>query len=464
MSTVEGSRQRLCGLFDRRAFLRLGAFGGLGLSLPQYLEGADKPNNADSSFGRARRCILLFLAGGPSQLDTWDPKPLAPLRIRGEFSPIATSVPGIEFSELFPQIARQADKLCVVRSVTHGDTTHTSAGYTMLTGVPHPLANTPNAALIRPNANDHPHVGSILTKVRTRRTGAPVFAALPEVTKDAAVNEIPGQNGGFLGNVAAPFRIEGNAARTGFQRPEILPSEGVTGERMEDRRLLRDALGRRLAGADSGKLGQMDVWYEQAFDLLHSAALCRAFEVDQEPPALRQAYGSHLFGQGCLLARRLVEAGVGLVTVYWHYEGPDDSPVWDTHQNNFRHLRTRLAPPTDRALAALLNDLATRGLLHDTLLVCLGEFGRTPLVNAFAGRDHWAAVQSILLAGAGIPAGSVYGASDRDGGQPAKNPVAPADLTATILHLLGVRGDLELVDLTGRPLRACTGAPVAGLI
>jgi arylsulfatase A-like enzyme len=207
----------------------------------------------------------------------------------------------------------------------------------------------------------------------------------------------------------------------------------------------------------------MQPWYRQAFDTIRSREVAEAFAIEREPARLRERYGRGLFGQGCLLARRLLEAGVGLVTVYWHYEGPDDSPVWDTHWNNFTHLRQRLAPPTDQAVAAVLDDLHQRGLLDDTLVICMGEFGRTPRINNMAGRDHWSSLQTILLAGAGIRSGIVHGSSDRQGGVPASDPVVPADLTATFLHLLGVPADLEFTDRLQRPLRACTGSVVPGL-
>jgi arylsulfatase A-like enzyme len=196
---------------------------------------------------------------------------------------------------------------------------------------------------------------------------------------------------------------------------------------------------------------------------VRSPAIRQAFDLGREPDRMREAYGRHLFGQGCLLARRLLEAGMALVSVYWHYEGPDDSPVWDTHQNNFKHLRERLVPPTDAALAALLADLSGRGLLDETLIVCMGEFGRTPRVNAKGGRDHWSAVQSVALAGGGIR-GGVYGASDKLGAYPADQPVTPPDLAATLLHLLGVPPELEIRDRTDRPLRACQGTAVRGLL
>jgi hypothetical protein len=464
MLTLRGRAHRVWDRVSRRAFLHVGAIGTLGLTLPTLLRAGTLRPVPGSAFGRARRCVLLFLTGGPPHLDTFDPKPDAPAEIRGELRPIATSVPGTRFGELCPRLARQADKLCVVRAVTHTDTVHTSAGYTMLTGVPHPLRNTAAGATnVRPTANDHPHLGSLLDGVRPPRGAVPTFAALPEVIKDAAVNEFPGQGGGFLGKVHDPFRIEADA--DGFRPPDVALPDDMTPGRLHERRLLLEQsrrAGPTLTGPAS--LGDLDRFYQRAFDLIGSAAVRRAFELGREPDQLRTAYGSHRFGQGCLLARRLLEAGVALVTVYWHYEGPDDSPVWDTHQNNFAHLRNRLAPPADRAIACLLDDLVQRGLLADTLVVCMGEFGRSPKINPQAGRDHWPHVQSVLLAGAGIPAGCAYGASDRHGAYPADSPVTPADLAATILHLLGVPPQVELRDRTGRPFLAYAGELVRALL
>jgi hypothetical protein len=450
---------------SRRDFLRVGGLGSFGLALPSLLRAsAGAANRASRSFGRARRCVLLFLTGGPPQLDTWDLKPAAPERVRGELRPIATTVPGLHVSELFPRLAQRAGRLCVVRSVTHGDRTHTSAGYTMLTGVPHPAANARSAANIRPGPDDHPHVGSLVALARPGRGGVPTFASLPEVIKDAAVNTFPGQDGGLLGSRYAPFRVEANAERTGFLPSELVLPADVPLERLAGRQGLLGRLDRAARWADAGAAQDRDAWGQKALDLIRSPGVRRALDLRREPAALRERYGRHLFGQGCLLARRLLEAGVALVTVYWHYEGPDDSPVWDTHENNFAHLRRRLMPPTDEAFAALLDDLSARGLLDDTLVVCLGEFGRSPLVNRKAGRDHWSAAASVVLAGAGLPAGCAYGATDRDGAYPADRPVSPADLTATLLHLLGVPADLEVRDRAGRPLRACQGSPITGLV
>lgn len=449
--------------YSRRTLLRLGAVGGL--LLPAFLKakGAEQPTGGlrtplrDTSFGRAKRCIVLFLTGGVPQHDTFDPKPDAPKEIRGEFKPIETNVPGIRLAELCTDLAKQADKFRIVRSVTHTDTVHTSAGYTMLTGVGLRVAHAKTATDIQPAGADHPHIGSLVAKVRPPASG-PAFVSLPEIIKDAGVNEFPGQGAGLMGRRFDPFRIEGDPKTGQFRLPDVELPADMPDTRLEDRRKLLAKLDR------PGHTPDRDAFNDRAYDLIRSPAVHKALKLDREPEATREAYGSHLFGQGCLLGRRLLEAGVPLVTVYWHYEGPDDSPVWDTHENNFRHLRTRLIPPTDRAVACLLADLADRGLLADTLVVVMGEFGRSPRINKNAGRDHWPQVQSILLAGAGIGGGTVYGASDRTGGLPADSPVSPTDLTATFLHLLGIPSDVEIHDAAGRPYRACHGTPVRGLL
>jgi hypothetical protein len=334
----------------------------------------------------------------------------------------------------------------------------------MLTGRRHPAANSGGAGP-KPAATDYPHWGSLLARLSPQAGGAPVFAALPEVIKDAAVNEVPGQGAGFLGRRYDPFRIDGDAKTGQFRPPAILLPEDVTAGRLAERRILAERLDAAYRAADRrAEIGSLDAFRQQAQDLLSAPAVRRAFALDQESPTIREAYGPHFFGQGCLLARRLLEAGVRLATVYWHYEGPDDSPVWDTHENNFPHLRSRLAPPTDVAVSALFDDLAARGLLDETLVIVMGEFGRSPRINGKGGREHWPQVQSILLAGAGVAAGTVYGSSDSQGGYPAELPVSPADLTATFLHLLGVPPATELTDNTGRPFTASEGSVVRGVL
>ena len=464
MFRVLGSPTKLCDGLGRRDFLRIGSLGAAGLALPDLLSQQSRAGEQKGSFGRAKRCLLLFLTGGPPQVDLWDMKPSAPAEIRGELKPIATNVAGIQISELMPSLAKVADKFCILRSLTHHDTVHTSAGYTLLTGFDHLQANAKTATDIKPRPDDHPHLGSLLSLARPSASGTPVFVSLPEIIKDAAVNEFPGQGGGFLGRGFDPLRIETAADKKSFRLPDIVLPPDITPARLAERRLLQtafnrgaDIAGQRAASAD------LDANYARALDLLRSAGMHQAFDLTAEPATIRAAYGEHLFGQGCLLGRRLLEAGVSLVTVYWHYEGPDDSPVWDTHENNFPHLRQRLVPPADAAIAAVLRDLSDRGLLDETLVVVLGEFGRSPKVNGKGGRDHWPHAQSILLAGAGIQGGSIYGSTDPQGGYPATSPVSPRDLTATLHHLLGVPADLMIHDRAGRPYRACEGTPVVGL-
>jgi hypothetical protein len=409
--------------------------------------------------------VLLFLHGGPPQHETWDPKPQAPLEVRGELAAISTCVPGIRIGELFPRVAQVVDRLTIVRSVTHHDSVHTSAGYTMLTGAYHARPNQPTAALVAPGPDDFPHPGSLVSLLRPSANGLPPFVALPEVIKDAGVNTYPGQGPGLLGERYAPFLVECDQTRQRLTVPDVFAVGDLALDRLLDRRALLARLATARAQLEqSGAAAQLTAFQQRALDMIASPQAQRAFDLEREPAAVRARYGEHLFGQGCLLARRLLEAGVALVSVYWQYEGPADSPAWDTHANNFPHMKNRLAPPTDRALSALVGELDERGLLADTLLVCLGEFGRSPRINRDAGRDHWPRVQSVLLAGAGLAGGRLYGASDRLGGLPAADPVTPPELTATILHLLGVPRQLELSDRQGRPLRAYQGDPVAGLM
>lgn len=443
----------------RRKFLTIGSLGALSPLLPAA-HSAASDNSQASGFGRAKRCILLFLTGGPPQHDTWDMKPDAAAEIRGELRPIATNVPGLQISELFPQLARHADKYCVVRSVTHGDTVHTSAGYTMLTGVAHPLANVPTAALIRPTPDDHPHVGALVARYRGKASRLPAAISLPEYIRDANVNDFPGQDAGFLGKGYSPLLIEADESRSKIRAPHLTLPSDLSVARLYERDALRRGLNVIRPTAVRAQPPDFDAWHDRTLSMLSTPQLAAALDLTQEPAKVTEAYGSHLFGQGCLLARRLIEVGVTLVTVYWHYEGPDDSPVWDTHWNNYPHLRNRLIPPTDRAISALLADLSGRGILDETLVLCLGEFGRTPKINHMAGRDHWPNVQSILLAGGGIRGGQVYGASDRQGAFPADKPVAPNELIATILHLLGIPPDFEIRDRFGRVLPATHGRPL----
>jgi hypothetical protein len=450
----------------RRRLLQLGLLGPLGLSLSGLNRARAAPSERRlSGFGRARGCLLVFLNGGPSQLDLWDMKPDAPGDVRGELTSIASIVPGIRLSELLPQTAAQADKFKIVRSVTHEASVHTTAVYTMLTGTPHP---TPQVDQTRITPQDHPHLGSIVSRFMGWRDRLPPFACLPSLFEAPPVEGIwPGQNAGFLGPRYDPLVIRGDKLSAQYRFPSAELPADVSLDRVATRRALLHefdhAFNRAIAGPQTYT---QDEVAGQAFELLGSSRLLRAADLSREQEVVRDRYGRHLFGQGMLLARRLIETGLPLVTLYWNDPTPagEGGGEYDSHGRIYWHMRNRLLPPTDRALSALFEDLTERGLLKDTLVVVMGEFGRTPRINNQAGRDHWPQVQSILLAGAGISGGTLFGASDRVGAFPAADPVTPAELGQTILHLLGVPADFEIYDRQGRAFRASPGDVVEGLL
>jgi hypothetical protein len=385
-------------------------------------------------------------------------KPNAPAEIRGELRPIATNVPGIQFSELLPQTARLADRFKLVRTVTHDASVHTTGVYTMLTGSYHP---TPKVDQTRITPQDHPHWGAVFSLARGWQDGRPPFVTLPTLFRAPPVDGIwPGQTAGFLGPRYDPLVIEGDKQLATFQAPEVELPADMTAARLADRRELLgrlDAL-RRIDDARR-TVGDKNLIDQQAWSLLGSSALRIAVDLTREPAVTRERYGQHLFGHGLLLARRLAEAGMPLVTVHWIDPAPPGpgGGEYDSHGNIYTHMRNRLLPPTDRALSALLTDLAQRGLSDDTLLVVMSEFGRSPRINKDAGRDHWPEAQSILLAGAGISGGAVHGMTDKVAARPIADPVTPPDLGQTLLHLLGVSPDLELRDPQGQPIRASQG-------
>lgn len=432
-----------------------------GMSLPM-LSGAALAGAAATgvdlrgSFGRAKRCIFVFLNGGPSQLDTWDMKPEAPAEVRGELKPISTRTPGIQVSELLPRMATLTDRFKIVRSVTHTASVHTTGVYTMLTGTHH---RTPkiDQTVIQPD--DHPHLGAVVSSQFGWRQGTPPFLCLPTLFRAPPVEGVwPGQTAGFLGRRFDPVVVEGEKQTARFRLSEADLPLDLTVARLAARR----SLFRHLNDPRSQDTPALRGWGEmndQAWSLLESPNFRHVVNLEREPPSMHERYGRHLFGQGLLLARRLSEAGVPFVTVYWIDPTPagPGGGEFDSHGQIYRHMRDRLMPPADRALAALFEDLWERGLHEDTLVVVLSEFGRTPQINKDAGRDHWAEAQSILLAGAGITGGTVHGATDRHAAFPISDPVSPPDLGQTILHLLGVPADLELRDPQGRPVRASQG-------
>ena len=419
-----------CGEFrrlriSRRAALCVGALGLTGLGLPRLLRGRELTQNVGTQgFGRAKSCILIFLWGGPSQLDTWDPKPDAPEDIRGSFRPIATSVPGVSISEHFPLLARQAHRLSIVRSMSHDDGAHLSTAHRILTGH---LAPTPFSDAAGPSPRDWPHLGAIVSKLRPTPGAMPSAVNMPWTVMHPAApgGRAPGQDGGWLGKAFDPFHVEGDPNAAGFSVQGLGLPDGISARRQADRRVLLERLAALgdLAGAG---LRSWDGYEQKALDALASSQARRAFQIEREDPKLRDRYGRHIHGQCLLLARRLIEAGVGLVTVNWHNDGEN---FWDTHGDNFNQLKNRLMPPADMGFSALLDDLDARGLLDETLVVWVGEFGRTPrIITGNSGREHWPKCYSAVLAGAGVRGGSVYGASDRWAAYPARDPVSPDDL------------------------------------
>lgn len=432
--------------------------------LPDLLRAEDvaveQPQRAGGSFGRAKACIVCFLFGAPAHQDIWDLKPEAPVEVRGPFQPIASSVPGLQLSEHIPRTAQMADQFALIRSVTHPDATHTVAMHYMMTGHRHrrPATNPTNLP------DDFPCFGAVANRLLRGSSTLP-----PGISLNAPGNEIPsghifpGFFAGFLGTAFDPMFITDNPASRRFEPLPIARDQQP--ERWRDRRALIQQLDRWRAAVEvSESIRTSDLYREKALHLMSSPAALDAFDLAREPAERRERFGSTPFGQGCLLARRLVEAGVRLVTVNW---ARDYQAVvadhWDTHRDNFALHRDRLLPAFDQGYTALLTDLRERGLLDETLVVVLGEFGRTPTINKQAGRDHWPGCFSITLAGAGIRGGAVYGASDRIAAYPVENPVGPEDVAATIYHALGIPQRTELVDLTGRPIRLWSGKPLTQL-
>ena len=457
MLRMLGPGSRLCDGFSRREAMRVGGLGalGAGLNLADLARGAETPRGPgppDGSFGRARSCIVLFLMGGPPQHSTWDPKPDAPAQVRGDFGPIATNAPGVSISELLPRTARVMDKVCLLRGVSTGDNAHSSSGYYMLTGRPHQPMNVENA---NPGApNNFPVLGAMVGATGPDRGGLPGAVTLPHRIFNTDGSVWPGQDAGLLGHAADPWLLNAKLTPEGYRVQEISLPDDLDPARLARRRTLLEGVRGRLDALDRDPTANLlDHRTRQAFDLLTSSGARRAFQLDEEPAAVRDRYGATPFGRGVLLARRLVEAGVRLVQVNWYrgLDEPPTNPCWDSHADEPNRLKNVLVPPTDLAYSALLEDLAARGLLDETLVVCMAEFGRGPNLDANGGRTHWGSVFSIAMAGGGVRGGQVYGASDRIGAYPRDGLVRPEDLSATIFHCLGISPDAELRDPLGRP-------------
>jgi hypothetical protein len=449
----------------RREFLRAGSVPLLGLTLPHLLA-ARVPKR------KAKALIVLFMWGGPAQQDTWDLKPEAPVEYRGEFKPINTNVPGIQICEHLPKIARMADRLALIRSMTHTDVNHTSATHFMLTG----------RGIGAPTGKFHddwPSFGGVVSKLGLGKGPLPPFVSMmPKYEINPAprfVEQSHGQGAGWLGPVHNPLRIDADASKPDYRVGDFSLSAEVPLSRTQRRRELLSRLDAQRRNLEAqAEVAAGGAHQERAFSILSDRKAIEAFDLSKEPLKVRERYGMNIHGQAVLQARRLVEAGVPLVTVFWQNDGQTNVSVyWDTHNRNFIDLKTRLCPVTDQAFTALISDLESRGMLDETLILWTGEMGRTPKVAQSVpggagagrdGRDHWAKVFTSVLVGGGIKGGVVHGSSDRYAAEPATNPTAPADLAATVYHCLGIDPEMQLRDRLDRPLTLCEGRVIEGIV
>jgi hypothetical protein len=433
---------------SRRELLEIGGISLWGLNLPRLLSAETRPSPARLA-PRADSCILIFLNGGPSHLDMWDMKPDAPAEVRGEFKPIATTVPGIQLSELLPGMAAQMHHCTLVRSMHHSvNNAHAAAVYVGLTG--HDRGDATVA--IGAGPADYPAIGSVMGCCRPPEAAVVPFVSMPYITAEGRGGPPqPGFFGGWLGRNHDPLFVLRDPNAADFGVPELTLSSEVPSARMDARKRLVEYLaGGHDALRDVRPLQDMGKFQEKAFELLMSPVTRKAFQLDQESDAVRESYGRNIYGQSVLLARRLIEAGTRVACISW---APDANATWDTHGQNFKKLKSELLPQLDSAVSSLIRDLVDRRMLERTLVVVMGEFGRTPKVNAAAGRDHWNFCYSLMLAGGGMKGGFVYGASDKIGARPASNPVLPAEIIATVYECLGIPHTLELRDRLDRPFQ-----------
>jgi hypothetical protein len=440
---------------DRRTFFRGAAVSGLSLLWADWQRAmAAGPDRQ----GTARSVILIFNAGAPSHLDLFDPKPDAPDTVRGPFQSVSTSAPGVRFSELLPRLSQRARHLAVVRTVQHAHTQHNPGMYWSIVGRPYRVDST----LINPSRADIPGLGTLVGWL-ARRDGyagaLPPYVITPAPHCDSTAYITPGQFGGCLGAEFDPLVLHSDPNAPRFEVPGIGLSGELTKERLCGRRELHGKLAPEGNWNQPGRFREFDVNEGKAYTLVTSPEVRRAFDLSREEPRVRDRYGRHSWGQSHLLARRLVEAGVRFVTTV---NGP--SIVWDTHTDNFNGLKHRLVPPMEQGFAALLDDLEERGLLASTLVMWIGDFGRTPLINKNAGRDHWPHCYSVVMAGGGVRGGQVVGESDRQGAFPLSPPIAPADLHATVFTALGYDPQrITYQSPEGRPFPLSEGTPIRQL-
>ena len=466
----------------RRELLRIGSLGIGGIALPHFFAWQANAANAaaakyagSKNFGAAKNCLMIFLQGGPSHIDIWDPKPDAPANIRGEFKPIPTKIKGTFIGEHMPMMAQALDKATLIRSMSYtpsGLFNHTAAIYQMLTGYP-PDKVSPSGQLEPPNSADFPTAGSHISKLKPMKEPVLPFVELPRPLQESG---IIGKGGaaGFLGKAYDPYRMYQDPAET-VKLEDLALRKEIPPERLRDRFELLKGINGSMRELEKALDQQaVDEYYGKAYDLVLSGKARDAMDLSKEQDSMRDRYGRYTFGQSLLMGRRLIEAGTKFVQVNWPSvaNGDPEKTAWDTHAANFGPLKNLHCPKLDRSLSALLEDMDQRGLLKETLVVCVGEFGRSPRMgvstsgnsNSPDGRDHWPIVASMLMAGGGLRHGQVIGSTEPDGGQIATRPVHAADLAATIYQYFGVPLESEYLDGTGRPVPIVyNGAPIAEL-
>ena len=454
-------------LMPRRTALTVGATGMLGLTLPK-LFAAEETNSNRSAIrqraGRAKSIIFLYQFGGPSHVDTLDMKPDAPDGIRSLFGQIDSAIPGVRICEHLPETAKVLDKVALVRTVFHSMKNHNSAAYHALTGHAPPVDD----IRLKDSIELFPAYGSTVDKLAPSAETMPTFVALPHVIRDGSVT--PGQHASFLGKRHDPLLITSDPNDAGFKLPELSLPSNLSADRLQSRREMQRIIGQQTRLLEHPAARGLDEYYDRALAMLSSSRVRDAFDLSRESTKTREAYGRTTYGQSCLLATRLVESGVKFVNVYFDESIGGQSTTnggWDTHGFNdtraYPILKARHLPMTEHTLPVLLNDLEQRGLLDTTLVVWMGEFGRTPKINANISRDHWPSCYTVLLAGGGVKRGHVHGQSDKNGAYPDRDPVPLGDLAATMFAAMGIDPDTELRDKLNRPLPAANGRPVWGV-
>ena len=477
MLYIPGRAVRTCDGLSRRELLRAGGLGVLGLSLPEFLQmqakGAAAAARTGQNKAKAKNVIMLFLQGGPSHIDIWDPKPDAPSNIRGEFKAIKTKVDGIQVAETMPLLAQQMDKITLIRSMSYtpaGLFNHTAAIYQMMTGWA-PDKVSPSGQLEPPSPRDFPHMACQIAKMLPPEGPMLPFVEMPRPLQES---NVIGKGGaaGFLGKAFDPYRLYQDPNKE-VKLDDLTLRAEVTPDRLKDRFTLLKGINGSMKELDKAVSSfALNEYYEKAYDLVLSGKARDAFDLNKETDVVRDRYGRTTFGQSALMARRLIESGTRFVQVNWPSvaNGDPETTAWDTHASNFGPLKNLHCPVLDKALSALIEDLDQRGMFEDTLLVCLGEFGRSPRLgvstsgntNSPDGRDHWPYCYTGVIAGAGVKRGSMYGKSDAQASSPADKPVHPTDLVATIYSALGIDPGMEILNDLKQPRKLVEGTPVSG--